>query len=70
MEDVRELKVRLRNALVRYRGGRFETGDSGGAGGMMFFVDRDGKQWYIGGMAKDHAEAVTAALNLVLRLLR
>ena len=37
---------------------------------MMFFIDRDGKQWYIGGMAKDHAETVTAALNLVLRLLQ
>jgi hypothetical protein len=56
--------------LARYCGGRFETGGSGGAGGMMFYIDPSGNRWYIGGMANDHAETVTAALNLVLDLLQ
>ena len=44
-------------------------GGNGGAGGMMFFVDEAGRQWYIGGMAGEHAHAVTEALNLLLDVL-
>lgn len=68
--DRKQHSADLRRALARYRGGRFETGSSGGANGMMFFIDAHGKSWYIGGMGTDHAETVTAALNLVLELLK
>ncbi len=69
MATRRENSARLRNALARYRGGRFETGSSGGAGGMVFFRDRDGNQFYIGGFNPADAEAICAGLNLVLELL-
>jgi hypothetical protein len=36
---------------------------------MMFYIGPDGKRWYIGGMATDHAQTVTDALNLTLELL-
>jgi hypothetical protein len=68
-ERRRDLGRRLRRALDRYRGGRFETGESGGAGGMMFFIDERGSRWYIGGMGIEHAQTVTDALNLVLEIL-
>jgi hypothetical protein len=68
-DDRRDRSARLRQTLARYKGGRFETAGSGGAGGMMFFIDRDGRSWYIGGMGTEHAQTVTSALNLVLDLL-
>ncbi len=36
----------------------------------MFFIDHDGSRWYIGGMATEHAETVTAALNALLELMK
>lgn len=36
---------------------------------MMFFIDQDGKRWFIGGMNAEHSQTVTDALNLVLDLL-
>jgi hypothetical protein len=64
-----EKSARLRRVLARYRGGRFETDGSGGAGGMMFFRTAEGKQFYIGGFNPDRAADLAVALNLVLDLL-
>lgn len=36
---------------------------------MMFFIDVKGQRWYIGGMANDHAAAVTGVLNQLLKVL-
>ena len=68
-ERRREKSAALRRTLARYRGGRFETGTSGGAGGMMFFRDRDGALFYIGGFNPSDAQQIAAALNLVLELI-
>lgn len=69
-EERREKSAALRRALSRYRGGRFETGSSGGAGGMVFFRDRDGALYYIGGFNTSDAHQISRALNLVLDLLK
>jgi hypothetical protein len=55
--------------MARYRGGRFESGASGGASGMLFYKDAAGKQWFIGGFNREKAEELVDALNLVLDLL-
>jgi hypothetical protein len=65
----REKSARLRRVLARYRGGRFEVSGSGGAGGMMFFRDPKGAQYYIGGFNPADAEQIATGLNLVLELL-
>lgn len=66
----REQKVEaLRRSLAKYRGGRFETSGSGGASGMMFFVDREGRTFYIGGFKPQDAVRIAEALNLTLELL-
>jgi hypothetical protein len=67
--DRRDKAARLRQVLERYKGGRFETGSSGGAGGMVFFRDAKGAQFYIGGFNTADAHQITTALNLVLELL-
>lgn len=67
-DERREKSVRLRHVLERYRGGRFETGSSGGAGGMVFFRDAKGAQFYIGGFNAADAHQIVTALNLVLEL--
>ncbi len=69
MASKREKSARLRGALARYRGGQFETGSSGGAGGMVFFRDRDARLFYIGGFNPADAQQICTALNLVLELL-
>jgi hypothetical protein len=69
-EDERKEKAaRLRHMLERYRGGRFETGSSGGAGGMMFFRDANDALFYIGGFNTSDAYQITMVLNLVLQLM-
>lgn len=68
-EAKREKSARLRRVLARYRGGRFETDGGGGAGGMMFFRNRDGALFYIGGFNPKEADEIATALNLVLELL-
>lgn len=65
----REKSAQLRRQLERYRGGRFETDSAGGAGGMMFFCDRAGARFYIGGFNPADAHRIAGALNLVLELL-
>jgi hypothetical protein len=65
----KEKSARLRRVLARYRGGRFETDGGGGAGGMMFFRNRDGQLFYIGGFNPADADQIATALNLVLELL-
>jgi len=67
--DRQEKSARLRRVLARYRGGRFETDGSGGAGGMMFFRAPGGGLYYIGGFNPDRADDLALALNLVLDLL-
>lgn len=67
--DRRDKAARLRQVLERYKGGRFETGSSGGAGGMVFFRDATGTLFYIGGFNTSDAHRLTTALNLVLELL-
>ncbi|HET8797258.1 MAG TPA: hypothetical protein VFO89_06215 [Thermoanaerobaculia bacterium] len=69
MGERSEKSARLRSVLARYRGGRFETGSSGGAGGMVFFRDRAGGLFYIGGFNPADAQQICTALNLVLDLL-
>jgi hypothetical protein len=64
----REQAAELRVLLAEYRGCRFTTGGSGGAQGMIF-LHRDGKEYFIGGLHRDDAAAVTRALNLVLELI-
>ena len=64
-----EKSAKLRRVLSRYRGGRFETSENGGAGGMMFFRAPNGGQYYIGGFNPADAEQIATALNLVLELL-
>lgn len=59
---------RLRSLLSRYKGGRFEVGGSGGAAGMVFFIDQEGKSFYIGGFTRD-ADVIVEALNLTMELL-
>jgi hypothetical protein len=59
----------LRKILARYRGGRFEASGSGGANGMVFFIDGAGQQWFLGGFQPDRAAELTRALNVVLELL-
>jgi len=65
----KEKSARLRRALERFRGGRFETDGGGGAGGMMFFRNRAGALFYIGGFNPAEAKQIAEALNLVLELL-
>ena len=36
---------------------------------MMFFVDRQGRQWFMGGFKPTDAHDLAEALNLVLELL-
>lgn len=68
--ETREAKsARLREALARYRGGRFETDENGGAGGMIFFRDGVGDLYYIGGFNPGDARRIATALNLVMELL-
>jgi hypothetical protein len=67
--DRKEKSARLRRVLARYKGGRFETDGGGGAGGMMFFRNRDGALFYIGGFNPGDADQIATALNLVLELL-
>lgn len=67
--DRKEKSARLRRVLARYKGGRFETDGGGGAGGMMFFRNRDGSLFYIGGFNPGDADQIATALNLVLELL-
>lgn len=64
----REKAAKLRRALERYRGGRFETGSSGGAGGMVFFRDEANALYYIGGFNISDAQQIVNALNLTLDL--
>jgi hypothetical protein len=65
----KEKSARLRQLLQRFRGGRFETDGGGGAGGMMFFRNRAGAVFYIGGFNPADAKQIADALNLVLELL-
>ena len=67
-DERREKAAYLRHVLERYRGGRFETGSSGGAGGMVFFRDTQGALFYIGGFNTNDAHQIVQALNLVLEL--
>jgi hypothetical protein len=67
-DERREKAAHLRRVLERYRGGRFETGSSGGAGGMVFFRDAKGALFYIGGFNTADAHQIVMALNLVLDL--
>lgn len=69
MDERREKSAQLRRVLARYRGGRFECDQNGGAGGMMFFRMRDGGVYYIGGFNPADAQQIATALNLVLDLL-
>jgi hypothetical protein len=69
MSERREKSAKLRRVLARYRGGRFETDGGGGAGGMMFFRNRDGQLFYIGGFNPAEADQIATALNLVLDLI-
>lgn len=64
----REKAAQLRRVLERYKGGRFETGSSGGAGGMVFFRDSSGALYYIGGFNISDAQQIVTALNLTLEL--
>ena len=68
-DERREKSARLRRVLARYRGGRFETDENGGAGGMMFFRAPAGGLYYIGGFNPADAQQIATALNLVLELL-
>lgn len=68
-EERDELRTQIRKALEPYRGDRFEVGDSGGARGMIFRIDPDGAQWFIGGLHDQHSQAFVAVLNATLRLL-
>lgn len=68
-EERRAKAAHLRRVLERYRGGRFETGSSGGAGGMVFFRDATGALYYIGGFNLSDAQQIVTALNLALELL-
>jgi hypothetical protein len=67
-DERREKAAQLRRVLQRYHGGRFETGSSGGAGGMVFFRDAQGALFYIGGFNVADAQQIATALNLVLDL--
>lgn len=67
-DERREKAAYLRKVLQKYRGGRFETGSSGGAGGMVFFRDPKGALFYIGGFNTADAHQIATALNLVLDL--
>jgi len=64
-----EKVAKLRILMSRYRGGRFEASGSGGAGGMVFFIDRDGREYYMGGFKPGDAETLVRVLNLVIELL-
>lgn len=68
-DQKRDKVAQLRTILARFRGGRFEATGSGGANGMMFFVDRESREFYIGGMKPEIAERVARALNGLLELL-
>jgi hypothetical protein len=67
--DRRRSASRLRSLLARYRGGRFELAESGGASGMVFYRDSAGRQFYIGGFQPDHAHALVEVLNLTMELI-
>ena len=67
--DREEARRVIRRAMERYRGGRFETGASGGAAGMIMFYDRACQQYYLGGFKPEDAKAVTDMLNAMLVLL-
>jgi hypothetical protein len=69
VDERKEKSARLRRVLARYRGGRFECDQNGGAGGMMFFRSPDGGLYYIGGFNPADAQQIATALNLVLELL-
>jgi len=55
-------------SLSRYRGGEFNLGDSGGARGMLFFTDVEGREFFCGGLNIDNAQPICDALNAMLRL--
>jgi hypothetical protein len=70
MDQIRRQKAaRLRELLAQYRGGRFEVAESGGAGGMMFWRDADGRAFYMGGFQPAAALGLAEALNVTLDLL-
>jgi|GEM_PF-7034866 len=68
-EEPATLRQTIRVALAPYARGHFRSGGSGGADGMLFFVDARGREFFIGGLNRAHAQRVTDALNAVLRLL-
>jgi hypothetical protein len=48
--DRGQLGAIVRRSLARYRGGSFALGDSGGARGMLFFTDIEGREFFCGGL--------------------
>jgi hypothetical protein len=48
--DRGQLRAVVRRSLARYRGGSFALGDSGGARGMLFFTDVEGREFFCGGL--------------------
>jgi hypothetical protein len=66
----KQTKVRaLRNALTKYRAGRFQNSGSGGANGMVFHRDAEGREFYVGGFQEEHAPRIVEVLNLTMDLL-
>lgn len=63
-----EKVAQLRRALAPFAGGRFEVSNSGGASGMVFWYDGNGRPWFVGGFNRD-GEALVTALNLTMELL-
>ncbi len=60
--------ARLRSLLANYDGYRFISDSSGGANGIIFIRNSEGKEYFIGGMPKD-AHIICEALNLTMELL-
>jgi len=69
-EQRRTLRTNIRTALTPYQGGRFTTGASGGASGVLYFTDKAGREFFIGGLNNGYAQHLTDALNAMLQLLQ
>ena len=77
-EERKQRAAELWTLLSKYEGGEFSTGgrEAGGGAGMVFWRDRQGRAWFMGGFhpcSRDDemsdSERIVGALNLAMELL-
>lgn len=68
LPDRAQFRAIVRRSLARYRGGRFSIAGNGGARGMLFVTDVEGREFFCGGLNIDNAQPICDVLNAMLRL--